>query len=181
MLGETLGDPLGVEAGGSMRGLGLLPLKTTFTGRKTRTRVQGVFGPCEGALKGLSGRELEGYEIHMGETRVDPEGLESGQAKALTRVRDQISGQEKADGAWAGNVYGTYVHGIFDREEVTEALIRCLAERKGISPEILQAAGEGREGRSFREFKEQQYDRLAAGIRESLSMEQIYKILDQGI
>lgn len=181
MLGETLEDPLGVEAGGSMRGLGLLPLKTTFTGRKTRTRVQGVFGPCGGALKGLSGGELEGYEIHMGKTRVDPEGLESGQEKALTRVRDQISGQEKADGAWEGNVYGTYVHGIFDREEVTEALIRCLAEKKGISPEILQAAGEGREGRSFREFKEQQYDRLAAGIRESLPMEQIYKILEQGI
>ena len=117
----------------------------------------------------------------MGKTRVDPEGLESGQEKALTRVRDQISGQEKADGAWEGNVYGTYVHGIFDREEVTEALIRCLAEKKGISPEILQAAGEGREGRSFREFKEQQYDRLAAGIRESLPMEQIYKILEQGI
>ena len=165
----------------SMRGLGLLPLKTTFTGRKTRTRVQGVFAPCEGALNGLSGRELEGYEIHMGETRVDLRRLESGQAKALTRVRDQISGQEKADGAWAGNVYGTYVHGIFDREDVTEALIRCLAERKGISPEILQAAGEGREDRSFWEFKEQQYDRLAAGIRESLPMEQIYKILEQGI
>ena len=181
MLGETLEDPLGVEAGGSMRGLGLLPLKTTFTGRKTRTRVQGVFGPCGGALNGLSGRELEGYEIHMGKTRVDPEGLESGQEKALTWVRDQISGQEKADGAWMGNVYGTYVHGIFDREDVTEALIRCLAERKGISPEILQAAGEGREDRSFREFKEQQYDRLAAGIRESLPMEQIYKILEQGI
>ena len=65
----------------------------------------------------------------MGETRVDLRRPESGQAKALTWVRDQISGQEKADGAWAGNVYGTYVHGIFDREDVTEALIRCLAER----------------------------------------------------
>lgn len=86
MLGETLEDPLDVEAGGSMRGLGLLPLKTTFTGRKTRTRVQGVFGLCEGALNGLSGRELEGYEIHMGETRVDLRRPESGQAKALTWV-----------------------------------------------------------------------------------------------
>ncbi len=30
MLGEKLSDPYGVEAGGSMRGMGLLPMDTVF-------------------------------------------------------------------------------------------------------------------------------------------------------
>lgn len=42
MLGQSLSDPEGVEDGGSMKGLGLLPVTTTFTTEKTRTRVNGT-------------------------------------------------------------------------------------------------------------------------------------------
>ncbi len=34
MLGQSLSDPEGVEDGGSMKGLGLLPVTTTFTTEK---------------------------------------------------------------------------------------------------------------------------------------------------
>ena len=43
MLGETLKDPHGVEAGGSMRGMGLLPMDTVFAEKKTRTQVTGRY------------------------------------------------------------------------------------------------------------------------------------------
>ena len=43
MLGETLSDPYGVEAGGTMRGMGLLPMDTVFAEKKTRTQVTGRF------------------------------------------------------------------------------------------------------------------------------------------
>lgn len=66
MLGETLSDPEGVEAGGEIKGMGLLPMDTVFAGQKTRTRVSGTFGQVGGILSGLSGVKLEGYEIHMG-------------------------------------------------------------------------------------------------------------------
>ena len=68
MLGETLADPEGVEAGGSMKGMGLLPMDTVFASEKTRTRVSGVFQNVAGDLQELSGTVLEGYEIHMGVT-----------------------------------------------------------------------------------------------------------------
>ncbi len=42
MLGETLSDPHGVENGGSMKGMGLLPMETVFAEKKTRTRVEGI-------------------------------------------------------------------------------------------------------------------------------------------
>ena len=44
MLGEHLSDPDGVEAGGEIRGMGLLPMETVFAGQKTRTRMIGAFG-----------------------------------------------------------------------------------------------------------------------------------------
>ena len=69
MLGELLSDPEQVEEGGNLRGMGLLPVETVFTKEKTRTRVVGTFGTLTGTLAGLSGMELEGYEIHMGTTR----------------------------------------------------------------------------------------------------------------
>ena len=55
MLGETLSDPDHVEAGGQLKGMGLLPMDTIFRGAKTRTRVQGSFPKVEGVLKGLTG------------------------------------------------------------------------------------------------------------------------------
>ena len=73
MLGRSLSDPDGVEGGkpGAVcRGLGLLPAETVFCAQKTRTRVQGT------ALAGpFAGAALDGYEIHMGATRVDGRGL----------------------------------------------------------------------------------------------------------
>ena len=65
MLGDILSDPEGIEAGGTMKGMGLLPLETIFTKEKTRTRVDGRFLKVEGILAGLEGISFEGYEIHM--------------------------------------------------------------------------------------------------------------------
>ena len=50
MLGEHLSDPDGVEAGGEIRGMGLLPMETVFAGQKTRTRMIGAFGKVKGVL-----------------------------------------------------------------------------------------------------------------------------------
>ena len=63
MLGEEVSDPGGVEGGGAMRGLGLLPAKTVFFGEKTRTQVSGVFEGAEGVFAKMRGVRFEGYEI----------------------------------------------------------------------------------------------------------------------
>ncbi|MEG0662267.1 MAG: cobyric acid synthase, partial [Anaerovoracaceae bacterium] len=68
MLGEQLKDPEGVEHGGTLDGIGLLPSVTTFEKQKIRTRVEGEFCQVKGIFSALSGRPFEGYEIHMGTT-----------------------------------------------------------------------------------------------------------------
>lgn len=168
MLGETLSDPFGVEAGGTLKGMGLLPMDTVFAQQKTRTRVQGKFRKMSGELAELSGAKLEGYEIHMGESV-----LRDG-AEAATDICDCVTGNSKSEGASRGNVCGTYVHGVFDREEVAEGVIRALGQKKGI--DVSEMAGV-----DFAAFKETQYDILAAELRKHLDMEKIYQILEEGI
>ncbi len=180
MLGEALCDPLGIENGGAMRGMGLLPVQTTYTEGKTRTRVHGRFAEIEGVLGRLLGRAFEGYEIHMGETVRMEENLTEAAKKCtsketvlgagMTEIIDAVSGKRGMDGLSKGNVYGTYVHGIFDREEVADGIISSLAEKKGIRLERQK-------GMNFREFKETQYDLLAAGLREHMDMKKIYRIM----
>lgn len=169
MLGENLSDPYGVEAGGSMKGMGLLAMDTVFENEKTRTQVTGNFGRVDGDLAELSGVELEGYEIHMGVTT-----LKKG-SSSLTKICDHAASQEeKQDGAWEKNVYGTYVHGVFDKEEVAKAVVRALGRKKGIDTEEIT-------GVDFKEFKEMQYDILAQELRKHLDMKAIYRILEEGV
>ena len=168
MLGETLSDPHGVEAGGSMRGMGLLPMDTIFAEKKTRTQVTGRFLDLDGDYETLSEVEFTGYEIHMGDSvRRNP-------AKPCTSVRDGVTGKEKTEGTFTGNVCGTYVHGIFDKEETALALIRAAGKKKGVDVSRM-------EGVDFASFKEQQYDILAAELRKHLDMKKIYEILEQGV
>ncbi|MDP4183132.1 MAG: cobyric acid synthase CobQ, partial [Bacillota bacterium] len=71
----------------------------------------------------------------------------------------------------AGNVFGTYIHGIFDNMEFTSGLINNLRNKKGL--EKL----EHDKNMSFGVYKEQQYDKLADMIRANLDMEKIYEIV----
>ena len=66
MLGQVLEDPYGVEHGGSMRGMGLLDTRTVFSQAKTRTRILGRMEQGAGLWKPWEGRDVTGYEIHMG-------------------------------------------------------------------------------------------------------------------
>ena len=168
MLGETLSDPHHVEAGGTIKGMGLLPMDTVFAEKKTRTRVEGTFAHLEGSYHLLGDTRLEGYEIHMGET------ILKGNAKPATRIKDSVTGKQKQDGAYLENVCGTYVHGVFDKEAVAEGIVRIIGEKKGLDVSQM-------EGMDFQAFKETQYDILAAELRKHLDMERIYQILDEGI
>ena len=171
MLGEVLCDPDQVEDGGTMQGMGLLPSETVFTGQKTRTRVNGTFAHVEGIFSELFNVAFEGYEIHMGETTYVEEVISK---EHMSRIQDTVSGKISEDGISDGNVYGTYIHGIFDMEGVTDVIVKALAKKKGIT---LEKAS----GMDLKSFKEEQYDKLADGIRSHLDMERIYEIMKEHV
>lgn len=158
MMGEEVTDEEGAEGFGTMRGMELLPARTVFSAEKTRTRKTGVVKDISGFFAQLSGKRITGYEIHMGQTYLaDGAGCFSG-----------LEGSD--DGCFTENAAGSYLHGIFDEEEFREALIRMLCEKKGIAYERSPR-------RSYRDYKEEQYDALADGVRAALDMNKIYDIL----
>ena len=156
MLGCQISDPEGVEEGGSMRGMELLPTVTELKEQKVRAQVEGTVNEMNGVLAAVSGKEYAGYEIHMGHTC-----LENGE-EILTPV---VCGNE-------GKVYGSYIHGIFDKGTIAADIVRALAEKKGICLENLTTE-------EYQKFKEKQYDKLADILRESLDMEGIYGMLKE--
>ena len=161
MLGQNVSDPDGVEGGGTLRGLGLLPAETVFQGEKTRTRVTGRFLAPEGIFAELAGVPFEGYEIHMGRTE--------SAAAPLAEFSTQ-TGERRADGLSAGNVWGCYVHGLFDKAEAAQTLVNALLKAKGLDRAAASV--------DWQAYAQQQYDKLADGLRESLDMTHIYRILD---
>ena len=206
MLGECIADPYGVEEGGMLRGMELLPMVTEMEQEKTRTQVDGEFEKLSGVLSVLSGMKLTGYEIHMGESSrtdftenemdmaaADPcqkaeilqksqkqQEMQSRKTKLrryhnenLCYITDQ-NGMKKTDGICKGNIYGTYVHGVFDKETVAEAIVGIIGEKKGLDISELT-------GMDFQAFKETQYDILAAELRKHLDMKRIYEILEEGV
>ena len=159
MLGVGVDDPEGVEGGGEAEGLGLLPVMTVLAGDKRTEQFHGHFCNAEGIFAGLSGLEIEGYEIHMG--RTFPDGC-------IAQCSSEFTSDDT--GVCEDSVYGTYIHGVFDREGIAAAVVSALAEKKGV---ILS----GGDASGHREFKEKEYDRLAAMLRENLDMERIYSML----
>ena len=164
MLGEELSDPHGVEHGGTLRGMGLIPTRTVFEEAKTRTRVAGTVKEISGVFADLSGAMFEGYEIHMGETG-------AGDFSTLTGI--DASGKASDDGCVAGNVLGSYVHGLFDSGDIAKRLVGILLARRGMTMDDAPTL-------SYDEYKNRQYDLLAKGVRESLDMDAIYAILEAG-
>lgn len=164
MLGEQIADPSGVEGGGALRGMELLPVVTELGEEKVRCQMEGKLPELDGIFSNLSELEFEGYEIHMGKTDFSKSGKEIEiRNDALHEKKIIISGRNK-------NVYGTYVHGIFDKGCIATAVVQALAKKKGIW--IGEGAFE-----DYRSFKEKQYDKLADTLREYLNMEEIYGML----
>lgn len=72
-----------------------------------------------------------------------------------------MTGESKEDGAHVDNVCGTYVHGVFDKEAVAQAIVQIIGEKKGL--DVSQMTG-----MDFAAFKETQYDILAEELRKHL-------------
>lgn len=168
MLGEEITDAVGVEQGGTIKGMGLLPVRTVFEQEKTRTRVGGHFKGLEGMLSGLNGTMVEGYEIHMGTS------ILQNKEEPILVLQDAVRGETvKTDGVSKGNVYGCYIHGVFDRPEAAKGLIGALLTWKGLEADEIKPV-------NLAAHKEEQYDKLADIIRESLDMKAVYEILRKG-
>jgi len=153
MLGSKILDPFSVESSKQeVIGMGLLNIVTTLDKTKTTCQVSAV-ADCSTlfnmAQHGSKMDNLKGYEIHMGNTTGDV-GLFKLRRLQITEHRLQNTdknsnknslrsglwalGSEVMDGSAKNNVWGTYIHGIFDNNGLRTALINSLRMKKGLQP-----------------------------------------------
>ncbi|MCG4562202.1 cobyric acid synthase [Bacteroides stercoris] len=174
LMGQEVLDPDHVEGEiERLPGLGLLPVSTRMTGEKVTRQVnfqllescravvpQGNSSPLNfNNQPSASHFQLKGYEIHMGST-VPVEGAS---ASPLNRLE---SGQ--CDGYIVDRTcMGTYIHGILDNPEFIDFLLEPFAGKLSEAAETF----------NYRQFKEEQYDKLADHVRQHVNLPLIYKIL----
>jgi adenosylcobyric acid synthase len=150
MLGRCIRDPHGVESKEfrDIAGLGLLPITTIFEATKITRQVNATV-----TLPGLrKPAALSGYEIHMGRSVLD--------ADACCLAEECITAGPD------GRVWGSYVHGLFDSDEMRDALISwsCGCEEVcGVSSFSYQA------------FKEHNYNVLADTVEKQVDIKSILK------
>ncbi len=150
MMGLEVCDPDGVEGDITLQpGLGLLPVRTVLTDSKVTRQVKFRF---------LDRSECcSGYEIHMGRTT-----LADG-ASPLNVIEGGLLDGCQAD----ERCFGSYIHGILDNRVVVDYLLRPYVD-KAETVAVDYAA-----------YKEQQYDALAAWLREYLDIPLLYKIMSR--
>ena len=172
MLGKNISDPFGVEEGGDTPGMGLLHVETSFIEHKRTIQMEGCFGEIKGIFSELSGMPLHGYEIHSGVTTFD-------EREAVTNIRPiHEEGEAFAEGSqnitYKMNVYGTYVHGVFDGDGIAAKIVEALLAKKGLHMEDVKTI-------NFADYKRQQYDILADAVRKEIDMQKVYEILEAGV
>ena len=172
MLGTKLSDPFGVEEGGDVAGIGLLNVETIFAEKKRTIQVEGHFSNVQGIFKALSGCQFHGYEIHSGVTNFAINSSLSNMKPIYEEGDIVAEGSQNITEEM--NIYGSYVHGIFDGDGIAKSIVDALLAKKGMKPEDVHTI-------SFAEYKQQQYDILAEQVRKNLDMKKIYEILKAGV
>jgi adenosylcobyric acid synthase len=140
-----------------MDGLRIIPMKTFFEKEKTLKTLQGCLAKAEHI-------SVKGYEIHQGKgfiqqayeplfnlnlgNRIEPEGIV---------INNQI--------------FGTYLHGLFDDGSFRRYFVNLLRKRKGLG--IISAVSP-----SWQDMVEKELDRLADFLETCLDIERIESLME---
>lgn len=152
MLGRRVSDPQQVEAAGVTDIMGLGLLPVETVFLGEKVQQQ-----TKGVFQGIEGR-LSGLN------GLSYEGYE---------IHMGRSG-EQPPVVSSGSVYGSYVHGIFDAPGVADTILQAICKEKHIDFAALNTF-------DLHDYKERQYDQLAAALRAGLDMDLVYKILHREV
>ena len=126
MLGTTLEDPYFKEGSKNyseqkIKGIGLLPLKTTFSKKKLTRQINSEsLWPCQS--------KIIGFEIHNGQTELD--NIQSSlEIKPFFKDLDLGWYKENNGG---GTIAGTYIHGIFENDSWRDQYINLIRKNKNL-------------------------------------------------
>ena len=153
MLGQRIRDD--VESGaGEVAGLGLLPVTTEFASDKVLRSV--------GGRSALLDSRVGGYEIRHGRPVAD------GGAPLIT------TDDGEDEGCAVEGTLGTSWHGLLEHDDARRALLRWVADRRGLDFEPVPNT-------DFAVERERQLDALGDLVGEHLDTEALLILLERGV
>ncbi len=124
MLGTTLEDPYSKEGAKiyseqTTKGIGLLPLKTTFFEKKLTRQINSEsLWPCQS--------KISGFEIHNGQTELD----NTQNSLNISPIFKDLNLGWYKENKEGGTIAGTYIHGIFENDIWRDQYINLIRKRK---------------------------------------------------
>jgi adenosylcobyric acid synthase len=123
---------------------------------KTTAPVEGIVTADKGVFKGMSGTQINGYEIHMGVTKI-MKG-----ASPVFKLNGRFDGAADADFM----TFGTYIHGLFDKPRFREHFIKFVLEKSNPSPSSA--------GLNVSDMWEEDMERVATSVEKSIDLSWFY-------
>ena len=167
MMGKEICDPYKSETDlERIDGLNLLPTATNFAAAKFTAQAVGSCRNFSFLGEQITASNLPGYEIHAGITTLPNDGENAPFAISYA------DGKTRPEGAQAGEngqIFGTYLHGIFDDDKFRRDFLNALRKTKNLPPWPVTE--------NVAAQKEQSYNRLADILRRSLDIDGIKKIM----
>ena len=161
MLGRTLSDPHSMESGGTVEGLGLLPIHTTLRPEKTTVLAQGRLSPTTLFNHPTPPTPVAGYEIHLGQTTYLPGAQPFAQLTS--------GSEEYTDGCISADsrIFGTYLHGLFDDDAFRHLFLSNARAFHNLNPPQRL--------NNYKQHREQSLNTWAAHVERSLDMPEIFR------
>lgn len=170
MLGEVIRDPQHTESqNDEVAGLGLLGMETVFASEKLTSQVVAQCQDLHFMGQSISADNLQGYEIHMGHTAFTREADKH--PFTVCQRRGKTCASQEGTANAAGNVFGTYIHGVFDNDVFRRSVLNAIRYSKGL--EALANT------RNVMAEKQQAYEHLADVVENALDMEKLYQIMGE--
>ena len=170
MLGEVIRDPQHKESqNDEVAGLGLLGMETVFASEKLTSQVVAQCQDLHFMGQSISADNLQGYEIHMGHTAFTREADKH--PFTVCQRRGKACASQEGTANAAGNVFGTYIHGVFDNDVFRRSVLNAIRHSKGL--EALANT------RNVMAEKQQAYEHLADVVENALDMEKLYQIMGE--
>lgn len=170
MLGEVIRDPQHTESqNDEVAGLGLLGMETVFASEKLTSQVVAQCQDLHFMGQSISADNLQGYEIHMGHTTFTREADKH--PFTVCQRRGKTCASQDGTANAAGNVFGTYIHGVFDNDVFRRSVLNALRHSKGL--EALANT------RNVMAEKQKAYEHLADVVEKALDMEKLYQIMGE--
>ena len=170
MLGEVIRDPQHTESqNDEAAGLGLLGMETVFASEKLTSQVVAQCQDLHFMGQSISADNLQGYEIHMGHTTFTREADKH--PFTVCQRRGKTCASQEGTANAAGNVFGTYIHGVFDNDVFRRSVLNAIRHSKGL--EALANT------RNVMAEKQKAYEHLADVVEKALDMEKLYQIMGE--